>query len=87
MDANRARMSHLVTVMDKGQRQCPTDQCHAAMDTDHRPITATEQSHALMHTDHRQHPLTVGIDTDQSVTMDTGHRLVTDAPLGRHPLR
>ena len=75
-DAIRAHMSRLVTVMDTGQRQYRTDQCHAGMDTDHRhlPLTATDQSHAATDTDRRQRPVTAHTDTDQRMTMDMGDR-------------
>jgi hypothetical protein len=76
VDAIRAHVSRLVTVMDTGQRQYRTDQCHAGMDTDHRhlPLTATDQSHAGTHTDRRQRPVTVHTDTDRRVTMNMGDR-------------
>jgi len=72
------------------------------MDHRHRRGTAMEQSHAVCRQDrltadtnmgpsvttdmdHRQRRLTARTDTYQSVAMD--HRLVTDAPLGRHHAR
>ena len=74
VNAVRVDVSHLVTVMATGQRQCRTDRCHARTDHRHLPLTATDQSRAATYTDHRQRPVTAHTDTDQRMTMDMGHR-------------